>query len=437
MVKVTGGERVRKIQIDSAEWKPALPAVPEHLEIHVTPRGDFSRYTLSLVQPNSDEPLPELDPVLSRVDFSFKVECETDFDCKPGCACPPAALTAPELDYLARDYASFRQLMLDRLSLLAPQWGERNPTDLGIALVELLAYVGDYLSYRQDAIGTEAYLGTARRRVSVRRHTRLLDYAMHDGCNARAWVQVRVSASVTDGVVLPLSYLVNQQNDFLREESDALIVPPTSAELLRRPRFVTRLATQPVLPEHEFERLAGATRAEVFEPLERVALFREHNEIFFYTWGDAVCCLPRGATKTTLTDNPSARLRLRAGDVLVFAERIGPRTGSPADSDPARRHAVRLTRVTPEAVLKKDQAGKEVGRDPGPLQTDPVTGTAYAEIEWAEDDSLPFPFCVSARAEASVQLLTDVSIALGSSSCHHARSARKTGRAASLKAFFN
>ena len=48
-----------------------------------------------------------------------------------------------------------------------PAWTERNPADLGIALVEMLAYVGDALSYQQDAIATEAYLGTARRRVSV------------------------------------------------------------------------------------------------------------------------------------------------------------------------------------------------------------------------------------------------------------------------------
>ena len=69
-----------------------------------------------------------------------------------------------------------------------PAWQERSPADIGIALVELLAYAGDQLSYYQDAVATEAYLGTARRRVSVRRHARLLDYPMHDGCNARAWV---------------------------------------------------------------------------------------------------------------------------------------------------------------------------------------------------------------------------------------------------------
>ena len=131
-----------------------------------------------------------IDPLFAAVDFSFKVDCPTDFDCQPRCDCPPEPRQEPEIDYLAKDYASFRRLMLDRMAALMPQWQERNPADLGVALVELLAYAGDQLSYQQDAVATEAYLGTARRRVSVRRHARLVDYPMHDGCNARAWVQV-------------------------------------------------------------------------------------------------------------------------------------------------------------------------------------------------------------------------------------------------------
>ena len=110
------------------------------------------------------------DPVLSSVEFSFKVDCPRDFDCRPGTSARRSPPTTPEIDYLAKDYASFRRLMLDRLALLVPDWRERNAADLGIALVELLAYVGDHLSYQQDAVATEAYLGTARRRISVRRH---------------------------------------------------------------------------------------------------------------------------------------------------------------------------------------------------------------------------------------------------------------------------
>ncbi|WP_179500340.1 hypothetical protein [Streptomyces sp. WZ.A104] len=37
--------------------------------------------------------------------------------------------------------------MLDRISLLAPEWTERNPADVGTALVELMAYVADELPY--------------------------------------------------------------------------------------------------------------------------------------------------------------------------------------------------------------------------------------------------------------------------------------------------
>ena len=92
------------------------------------------------------------------------------------------------IDYLAKDYASFRRLLLDRLAVVMPDWRERNPADLGVAVVEALAYAGDYLSYAQDAVATEAYLGSARRRASVRRHARLVDYVMHDGANARTWV---------------------------------------------------------------------------------------------------------------------------------------------------------------------------------------------------------------------------------------------------------
>lgn len=172
LIKVDGGGPFRGVAVDRAKL------VADHLEVHLTARGDYSRYTLRLVEPVSGQHLKELDPALAAVDFSFKVECESDFDCAPAvCTCPPASVSAPALDYLAKDYASFRQLMLDRLASVIPDWRERNPADLGVAVVELLAYIGDQLSYRQDAIATEAYLGTARRRVSLRRHARLLDYA--------------------------------------------------------------------------------------------------------------------------------------------------------------------------------------------------------------------------------------------------------------------
>src|SRR5262249_33499487 len=134
-----------------------------------------------------------------------KVECPSDFDCETPQICPPAdQANTPQINYLAKDYASFRNLMLDRLSVTMPGWQEQSPADLGMALVEVMAYGADHLSYYQDAVATEASLGTARKRVSVRRHARLLDYSMHDGCNARVWVHIAVApGSAADGATLP------------------------------------------------------------------------------------------------------------------------------------------------------------------------------------------------------------------------------------------
>ena len=69
------------------------------------------------------------------------------------------------MSYLYRDYAGLRQLMLDRLAVTMPDWTEQHEPDIWITLVELLAYIGDDLSYYEDAVATEAYLQTARNRV--------------------------------------------------------------------------------------------------------------------------------------------------------------------------------------------------------------------------------------------------------------------------------
>ena len=185
-----GGDRITDVDVTKVTAGPGANV----LTVEVDKPGDFSIYTLRLVQDaQHPEPPPGYDPILSEVNFSFKVECPSDFDCQTKCVCPPTLRTEPDINYLAKDYASFRQLMLDRIALLSPQWTERNAADMGVALVEVLAFVGDYLSYQQDAVATEAYLGTARRRISTR-HALLVDYVMDEGCNARAWVHIEVDA---------------------------------------------------------------------------------------------------------------------------------------------------------------------------------------------------------------------------------------------------
>src|SRR5262245_22450863 len=177
---LSGGVRITRVRIEQAVRNGSV------IELRVSEPGDFSLYTLL-----ADH--PRLDPVFSHIDFSFKAGCPTKFDCQPVDTCPPEEVTNPAIDYMAKDYASFRQALLDRLTVLNPDWRERSPADLGMAMIELIAYAADHLSYYQDAVGNEASLETARQRISVRRHGRLIDYRMHDGLSARAFVYVCVN----------------------------------------------------------------------------------------------------------------------------------------------------------------------------------------------------------------------------------------------------
>jgi hypothetical protein len=300
--------------------------------------GDFSTYALRLVTSRAVDATPAgFDPMLATVEFSFKVDCDEDLDCRVETECELPPVPQPHLDYLAKDYASFRRLILDRLAVIMPGWTERNPADVGVAVVELLAYVGDHLSYQQDAVATEAYLGTARRRPSVRRHARLVNYAMHDGANARAWIVVETTA-----------------------DRGTVAAPALPAGT------VVLAAGTPGRPS------SAGVAFETMHDLVTVTVARSGVEL--YTWGDDDCCLPAGATQATLVGS-AAGLDLHAGDVLVLEEVLGPESGRPEDADPTHRVVVRL-RVEPVERI------------------DPLTGTAVLDVEWHDADRLAVPLCL-------------------------------------------
>ena len=379
-LRITGGERISKI---NTVWCAAADALPPQAEpglvatvddlartlvVRTDSSGDYSTYTLSIVaNSGSNAPPAGFDPRLSSTDFSFKVECPADFDCAQTPLCPPLVGAEPDINYLAKDYQGFRRLMLDRLSLLVPGWTERSPADLGVMLVELLAYAADNLSYRQDSIANEAYLATARQRVSVRRHARLVDYFMHEGCNARAFVHFDI---VGQAVALAKGTQLLTRTPGLQP-----VVAPNSQEL----RDV----------------LSG--RAQVFETAHAVLLDERLNRLSFYTWGDNGCCLVRGTTSATLRGHLAGLLH--AGDILIFEEVASPTTFVPEDADRTRRWAVRLTAVT----NSQDPSGRLFEEPPVDAAVD------VTEIAWDAADALPFPVCLSVEARPGLE----ISIAMG------------------------
>lgn len=79
-------------------------------------------------------------------------------------------------DYSSRDFQNIKQDLLRRATLVAPEWTDRNPSDFGMLLVDLWAYMGDVLHYYVDFAARESFIDTATQRESVLAFANLFDY---------------------------------------------------------------------------------------------------------------------------------------------------------------------------------------------------------------------------------------------------------------------
>ena len=82
-------------------------------------------------------------------------------------------------DYTNRDYTSIRNDLLNRASVVLPEWTSRDNSDFGMLFVDLVAYMGDILHYYVDQAARESFLETATRRSSLLAIASLLDYIPH------------------------------------------------------------------------------------------------------------------------------------------------------------------------------------------------------------------------------------------------------------------
>jgi hypothetical protein len=328
-------------------------------------------YTLCIELRREKEHSPRIDPAYACASFRGDAGAVVDADSAIDPINEIASRAYPAIDYLARDYASIRQSILDRMAVTTPGWRERHAPDLTMTMVEALAYVADRMHYALDSAGTEAYLPTARRRISVRRHARLVDYTLFEGSNARAWVLLAVDAElsrkatelsfITESPLFPAGVRSLSSNDLQQ-------VPPGAYETF--------------LP--------------VSDCADQLTFHPGLNEIGIHAWGRSECCLPAGSTTATLRIRRDAARLLGPGSVLVFEEVLSPATGSPYDADPRHRHVVRLS------------------QPPRPVH-DPLSPDAFlVSVEWRRDDALPFDVCVSGIGPApDCRKLTGLSVARG------------------------
>jgi hypothetical protein len=348
--RLRGGSRIVAGSARGQVQVTAVAAIDAtRLALRVEPVGDYSTYRLELVW---DAGL--IDPFFSAIGFKFRPGCFTN-DCVPAPPVPPPAPNPP-IDYLAKDYDSFRHTLMVAMAERVPGWASTSEADHDQVLIDLFAAAADELSDFQDRVMAEAYLGTARKRVSLARHARLMDYHLHEGNQASTWLALDVAAGQA-----PFSLL----------DQELVAWAGSAAQREGTVFFASR------------QRRPGAGRRQRFDPLL--------NRLRLHTWGRAQPALAAGSTGADIV--PLAGLASQAAanalrDLvrdglwreMLVAEMLNPWTGA----QPGRRRDRRqLLRLLP---------GADPARGAAESLFDPVTGTWLVRVHWRPDDALRFDY---------------------------------------------
>ncbi|OPY74167.1 MAG: Baseplate J-like protein [Syntrophorhabdus sp. PtaU1.Bin002] len=107
------------------------------------------------------------------------------------------------VDYMARDYTSILQAMRELIPERLPNWKDyTSEADFGNVLLQLFAHMGDILSYYQDRIANESFLGTARTRQSIIHHLKLIGYRLATAAPASTILKLTVPPTYTGTITV-------------------------------------------------------------------------------------------------------------------------------------------------------------------------------------------------------------------------------------------
>ncbi|UCD64476.1 MAG: baseplate J/gp47 family protein [Candidatus Zixiibacteriota bacterium] len=341
---ITGGIR---ILAGSAEGQVKVTgaadgSTDESLYLTVEPIGDYSTYTLSMTHQG-------IDRFFDWIKFRFRPGCFTT-DCNPPARPLPPVPEAPPIDYLAKDYESFRHTLISAMTQRVPNWLPTSEADLDQVLIDLLAAVGDEMSDFQDRVMSEAFFTTCRRRVSLARHARMMDYHVHQGNQASTWLSLKVNSAL---------------------------------RLVSGLAFDGNFDLEPVLQVWTGSEKPQADSV-FFTVRDEADLDVRLNRLLLYTWGGAVASLKAGSTSADLLPGGSAPSDTDVQDIadlingvdsskilvrhLLVEECLNPATGEEAGRDRNKRQLLKLT-------------GAEVVKDT-------LTGQSMVRVHWRDEDRL-------------------------------------------------
>ncbi len=136
----------------------------------------------------------------------------------------------PQIDYTSRDYLAIRDDLTNLINQFAPNWTSRDPSDLGMVMIELFSYLGDLMNFYTDRSANEGFIATASQRDSLLQLARMLGYV--PTALSAASVTLTFSNSTASSVVIPAktqvatTSVVNGLNTQVVFETNAAVTVP-------------------------------------------------------------------------------------------------------------------------------------------------------------------------------------------------------------------
>lgn len=133
-------------------------------------------------------------------------------------------------DFSTRDYEGFRNSMIEMLKVKIPEYSDFSQSDVGIVLIELLAYNLDLLSFYNDKVANELFLETAMERGSVARLSSMLGYKLRESSPSH-FKQVFEIIPQETPFTIPKGYVIQTEESTAEqsvqfETDEALVIPP-------------------------------------------------------------------------------------------------------------------------------------------------------------------------------------------------------------------
>ena len=100
------------------------------------------------------------------------------------------------IDFAATDFISIRQSLVNYIKAVYPtDYNNFSESDLGMMLIELVAYMGSVMSLKSDMLANENFLRTAKQRDSVRKLLELVGVSMKGPTSAAANARITLDTS--------------------------------------------------------------------------------------------------------------------------------------------------------------------------------------------------------------------------------------------------